>query len=265
MSKLHDNNKTPQHIAIIMDGNGRWAKARGEERSRGHIEGVTALRRTVMAASREGVKYLTVYAFSSENWSRPTAEIDALMALLAQAIEQYTPEFMANGIRVRAIGDLKRLPLATQEAIDRTEKTTAKNSKITLIVCLSYSSRWEVNEAMRTLAQKVASGEINPKDLPEEEAIAPYLSTYGIPDPDLLIRTGGELRISNFLLYQLAYTELYFTPTLWPDFDEDDLHIAIQDFARRNRRFGNVDSTTPIQSSKTSAIAPEGVAPLDTL
>lgn len=273
MSKLHDNTivpqgaceKAPQHVAIIMDGNGRWATARGKERSFGHIEGVTALRRTVAAAAKAGIKDLTVYAFSSENWARPSAEVDALMNLMAQSLEYYAPEFAAEGVRIVAIGDLNRLPETTRQAVERTMVQTAHNTTITLVVSLSYSSRWELNHAFRTLAHDVASGKIAPEDLSMEEPLAPYLSTYGIPDPDLLIRTGGELRISNFLLYQIAYSELYFSPTLWPDFGEQDLQEALCEFSQRHRRFGLVEGQNATQLNPNNATSAANAAPQDTL
>ena len=272
MSKLHDNNGSnmpceavPKHVAIIMDGNGRWATAQGKDRSYGHVEGVTALRRTVAAAAKAGIETLTVYAFSSENWARPTAEVDALMALMAQSMEHYAPEFASEGVRILAIGDLHRLPESTRQAVERTMEQTAHNSTITLVVCLSYSSRWELNHAVRTLAQDIASGKISPEDLSGDEPLAPYLSTYGIPDPDLLIRTGGELRVSNFLLYQIAYSELYFCPTLWPDFDEEDLQKALYEFSQRHRRFGLVEGQSPSHPNENKVTSAANAAPQDTL
>lgn len=231
------NKKIPSHIAIIMDGNGRWAKQRGLDRAYGHQEGVTAVRRVVEAAIKAGVHFLTIYAFSTENWNRPDEEVDALMELMVHAIVKETPELIKNGVRLSAIGDYDRLPSKTRSALDVCIKETSEGDKITLILALSYSSKWEITHALKEIIHDVQSQRITTEDL-NEKTISNYLSTKGIPDPDLLIRTGGEQRISNFLLWQLAYAELYFTEVFWPDFGEEHLFKAISDFQCRERRFG---------------------------
>ena len=222
----------PQHIAIIMDGNGRWATERGKERSYGHQAGVEAVRRITSECTRLGVKYLTLYTFSTENWNRPADEISALMGLVLTSLEDEI--FMKNNVRFRVIGDTKRLPDEVQQKLRETEEHTAKNDAMTMVVALSYSSRWEITEAVRQL---VAEGA---QDI-TEETVSQHLCTSFMPDPDLLIRTGGELRISNYLLWQIAYSELYFCDTYWPDFDEAALHKAIESYQRRQRRFGKTE------------------------
>ena len=224
-----ETNNIPQHIAIIMDGNGRWANERGKERSFGHQAGVEAVRRITSECTRLGVKYLTLYTFSTENWGRPADEVAALMGLVLSSLEDEI--FMKNNVRFRVIGDMKRLPDAVQQKLRETEEHTAKNDAMTMVVALSYSSRWEITEAVK---QIVSEGR---QDI-TEETISQHLATNFMPDPDLLIRTGGELRISNYLLWQIAYSELYFCDTFWPDFDEEALHVAIADFQSRERRFG---------------------------
>lgn len=239
MSLLEIINKkrTPSHIAIIMDGNGRWAKERGLNRAHGHQEGVVAVRRVVEAASQARVRVLTVYAFSTENWKRPNAEVDALMELMVHAIVKETPDLIKQGVQLLAIGDYDRLPHKTKKALKQSIKQTEAGSTITLILALSYSSKWEITQAVKKIVDKVQNNQLLIDDL-DEESLSDYLSTKGIPDPDLLIRTGGEKRISNFLLWQLAYAELYFTDTYWPDFGEEHLYKAILDFQCRERRFG---------------------------
>lgn len=225
-------NNIPQHIAIIMDGNGRWATERGKERSFGHQAGVDAVRRITSECTRLGVKYLTLYTFSTENWNRPADEISALMGLVLTSLEDEI--FMKNNVRFRVIGDMGRLPKEVQQKLQETMDHTAKNDTMTMVVALSYSSRWEITEAVR---QIVAAGE---KEI-TEETISSHLNTAFMPDPDLLIRTGGELRISNYLLWQIAYSELYFCDTYWPDFDEECLHQAIESYQSRQRRFGKTE------------------------
>jgi undecaprenyl diphosphate synthase len=223
----------PQHIAIIMDGNGRWANERGKERSYGHQAGVEAVRRITSECTRLGVKYLTLYTFSTENWGRPADEVAALMGLVLSSLEDEI--FMKNNVRFRVIGDVKRLPDAVQQKLRETEEHTAKNDAMTMVVALSYSSRWEITEAVK---QIVSEGR---QDI-TEETISQHLTTNFMPDPDLLIRTGGELRISNYLLWQIAYSELYFCDTYWPDFDEAELHKAIESYQQRQRRFGKTEA-----------------------
>ena len=229
----YDLKYIPQHIAIIMDGNGRWANERGKERSYGHQAGVDAVRRITSECTRLGVKYLTLYTFSTENWNRPADEISALMGLVLTSLEDEI--FMKNNVRFRVIGDIKRLPDDVQKKLRETEEHTAKNDTMTMVVALSYSSRWEITEAVR---QIIAD---NPQEI-TEDTISQHLTTNFMPDPDLLIRTGGELRISNYLLWQCAYSEFYFCDTYWPDFDEEALHRAIADYQGRQRRFGKTEA-----------------------
>ena len=231
------NKNIPSHIAIIMDGNGRWAKQRGLERAYGHQEGVAAVRRVVEGATKAGVHFLTIYAFSTENWSRPDEEVDALMELMVHAIVKETADLIKNGVRLTAIGDYDRLPSKTKSALDDCIKQTSEGAKITLILALSYSSKWEITNALKDIVHDVQNQSLSTEDL-NENTLSKYLSTKNMPDPDLLIRTGGEQRISNFLLWQLAYAELYFTEIYWPDFGEEHLYKAISDFQCRERRFG---------------------------
>lgn len=232
-----DRHRLPQHVAIIMDGNGRWAKAKGKDRSFGHQEGVVSVRKIVEAATTIGLKYLTVYTFSTENWNRPEAEVQALMGLLVTAIKRETPDLMKNNVRLMAVGDLSRLPQDAYHTLLECIETTAANTGTTLVLALSYSSRWEIVNAIRQLAREAVERKINPEDI-TEAMVSERLTTQGIPDPDLLIRTGGEKRISNFLLWQLSYTELYFTDVYWPDFREEELYGAILYYQQRERRFG---------------------------
>lgn len=229
--------KVPSHIAIIMDGNGRWAKERGLERSRGHYEGVSAVRRVVEAAIYANVNYLTIYAFSTENWNRPDEEVDALMELMVHAIVKETPDLIKQGVRLLTIGDCDRLPSRTKATLDQSLEQTKDGENITLVLALSYSSKWEITEAVKCMIDDVKANKLSLDNL-NECTMSNYLSTTKIPDPDLLIRTGGEQRISNFLLWQLAYTELYFTDTYWPDFNDEHLYKAISEFQSRERRFG---------------------------
>ncbi len=230
-----DLNRIPSHIAIIMDGNGRWAKARGLNRSMGHQQGVVAVREITTACSLLGVKFLTLYTFSTENWNRPVDEVAALMTLILHSLEEEL--FMKNNVRLRVIGDVGRTPQEVQEAINGLIQRTSVNTGMTLVIALSYSSRWEITQTVRTLAQKVKDGQLSPNDI-DEAAISAHLATDFMPDPELLIRTGGELRLSNYLLWQCAYSELYFCDTYWPDFHEDELRKAILDYQQRERRFG---------------------------
>ena len=230
-----DKNRIPQHIAIIMDGNGRWASERGKERSFGHQAGVDTVRRITSECTRMGVKYLTLYTFSTENWSRPADEISALMGLVLSSLEDEI--FMKNNVRFQVVGDIQRLPEEVQQKLQETMEHTAGNTAMTMIVALSYSSRWEITQAAKAIAADVKAGKLNVEDV-TEELVSQHLVTNFMPDPELLIRTGGELRISNYLLWQIAYAELYFCDTYWPDFNEEDLHKAIASYQARQRRFG---------------------------
>ena len=231
--------KLPRHIAIIMDGNGRWAKKKGNERIFGHKNGVRAVRDTVEAAAELGVNYLTLYAFSTENWNRPRTEIDALMSLLVTSLDREMDNLMENKIRLLVIGDIESLPAKVKKYLLRAIEKTSGNTGMSLILALSYSARWEILEALKRIARKIESGEMTSRDL-NFEHIGDVLQTHDLPDPELLIRTSGEYRISNFLLWQIAYAELYFTETLWPDFTKEDLYQAICNFQQRERRFGMI-------------------------
>ena len=232
-----DSSRIPTHVAIIMDGNGRWAKAQGKDRSYGHKYGVDSVRTITEAASEIGIKYLTLYTFSTENWNRPQEEIDALMALLVMAIERETPDLLKNNVRLMAIGDLSRMPAEVKERLDKCIEETSHCTGVNLVLALSYSSRWEIVDAVKKIAREVQEGKIQFNDI-NEELISSNLTTKTIPDPDLLIRTGGEERISNFLLWQAAYSELYFTPEYWPDFNKASLCKAVYEYQSRERRFG---------------------------
>lgn len=230
-----DKNRLPRHVAIIMDGNGRWAKAKGKDRSFGHQEGVVSVRKIMDAVTQLGLKYLTLYTFSTENWNRPEEEVQALMSLLVSAIHRETPDMMKKNVRLTAIGDLSRLREDAYNTLQECIDTTSANTGTTLVLALSYSSRWEITRAARQLAQEVLEQKINPND---EAMVSDHLTTKNIPDPDLLIRTGGEKRISNFLLWQLSYAEFFFTDVFWPDFREEELYEAILYYQQRERRFG---------------------------
>lgn len=232
-----DLTRLPRHIAIIMDGNGRWAKQHGKVRTFGHQSGVQAVKDTVESAAELGVEVLTLYAFSTENWNRPRLEVDALMHLLVQNINKETPTLMKNNIRLATIGDMNALPKGVVKNLKATIDKTAANNRMTLVLALSYSSRWEITAAVKKIAEEVSQGKIQPADI-SEDTISHHLNTSNWPDPELMIRTSGEYRISNYLLWQLAYAELYFTPKLWPDFRREDLYDAILDFQKRERRFG---------------------------
>ena len=230
-----DTSRIPAHIAIIMDGNGRWAKARGMNRSMGHQQGVVAVREITTACSNMGVKFLTLYTFSTENWNRPADEVAALMSLILTSLEEEL--FMNNNVRLRIIGDLTRVPEVVRESILGLQERTSVNTGMTMVIALSYSSRWEITNTVRQLADEVKQGKLQPEDI-TEQTISSHLSTNFMPDPDLLIRTGGEVRLSNYLLWQCAYTEFYFCDTFWPDFHEADLCKAIEWFQNRERRYG---------------------------
>lgn len=230
-------NKVPQHVAIIMDGNGRWAQQQGELRIFGHTNGVESVRAAITASVEIGVEFLTLYAFSTENWNRPKEEIDALMNLLVQSITQELDSMNEQGVKLETIGDIDNLPKSCQLALKDAIDETKNNDKLTLILALSYSSRWEITNAITKIALQIEENKLSPNEI-NEDLISSYLSTSNFPDPELLIRTSGENRISNFLMWQLAYTELFFTDILWPDFDKECFYKAIIDFQKRERRFG---------------------------
>ena len=230
-----DKNNVPQHVAVIMDGNGRWAQQRGLDRSQGHKAGTKAVRTLVENALKLGIKYLTLYTFSTENWKRPATEVAALMSLVMEALDDEL--FMKHNVGFRIIGDLGMLPQNVRERLNESAESTAGNNSLVLVLALSYSSKWEITDAVRTLARKVKAGEIVPDDI-TESMISSELNTKFMPDPDLLIRTGREVRLSNFLLWQAAYSELYFTEVLWPDFGEADLCKAVYEYQHRQRRYG---------------------------
>ena len=229
--------RLPRHIAVIMDGNGRWAKEQGKMRVFGHQHGVDAVRNITEACAELGVEFLTLYAFSTENWNRSSFEVDALMTLLTQALKTEVKTLNDNNIRLDAVGDLTRLPKSQYNALMSAIENTKDNTRMTLTLCLSYSGRWELTETVKKIAGKVKNGELNPEDI-NEKMVCDNLATSYMPDPELLIRTSGEIRISNFLLWQLAYSELYFTKKYWPDFSKEDLYEAIIDYQSRERRFG---------------------------
>lgn len=242
-----DKTRIPQHIAIIMDGNGRWATERGKIRSFGHSAGVDAVRTITSECTRLGVKFLTLYTFSTENWNRPTDEIAALMELILDSLEE--ENFMTNNVRFQTIGDIRRLPENVQRKIQSMVDLTANNTNMTMVVALSYSSKWEITEAVRQIAQDVKDDKLEISNI-TEDLISQHLNTNFMPDPELLIRTGGELRISNYLLWQIAYSELYFCDTYWPDFDEEALHKAIAEYQKRQRRFGKTEEQIENENAK---------------
>ena len=237
LRKQIDSLRLPEHVAIIMDGNGRWAKQRGLDRIFGHQQGVNAVRELIEAAAELGIRFLTLYAFSTENWGRPDEEVSALMGIMVQSLSNETETLLKNNIRLKAIGDMDRLAYEVKARLDETIELTSVSTGLTLIIALSYSSRWEIALAAKNISNDVKKGSLDPHSI-TEEYFEKYLTTYGIPDPELLIRTSGELRISNFLLWQVAYTEFYFTEILWPDFGKDDFYNAIIDFQKRERRYG---------------------------
>ena len=232
-----DPNNVPQHIAVIMDGNGRWAKKKGAMRIFGHRNAVKAVREVTEGCGEIGVKYLTLYAFSTENWSRPKDEVEGLMELLVNTLKEEIKSLMENRVKLITIGETSHLPGDCQKNLAWAMEETKNNTGLTVILALSYSGRWELKEAVKTIAQEVKNGSLDPESI-TEESIGKHLQTAGIPDPELLIRTSGEMRISNFLLWQIAYTELYITPTLWPDFRKEHLYEAIWSYQQRERRFG---------------------------
>lgn len=232
-----DRGKLPKHVAIIMDGNGRWARQKGVARIFGHRNGVTPVQEVVEASGELGIQYLTLYAFSTENWSRPMEEVNALMGLLSSTIKKETDPLVENNVRFRTIGDVEMLPGGIRKEIDHLIERTKNNTGLNLVLALSYSARWELLKAVREIAKEAAAGTLKPEDLTQDN-FSNYLETREIPDPELLIRTSGEQRISNFLLYQIAYSELYFTPKLWPDFQKEDYYAALLDYQCRERRFG---------------------------
>jgi undecaprenyl diphosphate synthase len=239
LKELIIKDKIPHHIAIIMDGNGRWAQSRGSMRVFGHQNGVESVRQVTEAAAEIGIDYLTLYAFSTENWNRPRSEVDALMGLMVKAVQSETETLHKNNVRLSAIGELNDLPKSVRKQLQSAIDYTADNTGLTLVLALSYSGKWEITSAVKKIVDDVQKGKIDP-DIIDDCLIETYLNTSNIPDPELLIRTSGERRISNFMLWQLAYTELYFSPVLWPDFRKKDLYEAIIDFQRRDRRFGRV-------------------------
>ncbi len=233
--------RLPEHVAIIMDGNGRWAQEKGQDRLYGHYHGVVSVRKVVEAATEIGIKYLTLYAFSTENWDRPEAEVTGLMTLFVETIAKEVPDLHKNNIRLRFIGNLALLPAEANKALADATSHTAQNTGLTLVIALSYSSRWEIIQAVQLLATRVKNGDLEPAAI-NEAVFAESLTTKGIPDPELMIRTSGEYRISNFLLYQMAYAELYFTETRWPDFRKEHLVNALLDYQSRERRFGKTSA-----------------------
>ncbi|MBR3540969.1 MAG: di-trans,poly-cis-decaprenylcistransferase [Bacteroidales bacterium] len=236
-----DKTRSPKSVAIIMDGNGRWARQRGMDRSEGHKAGIDSLHDSIEAAKWAGVKYLTVYAFSTENWNRPQKEVDTLMNLIAYAVELETPDMIRKGVRLGMIGDFSRVPKFAMDKLKWSIEQTKDCQDITLIIALSYSARWELVDTMQRLARQCVEGAIKPEEI-DQEMISRNLTTSWYPDPDLLIRTGGEERISNFMLWQISYSELYFTPVLWPDFHHEQFYDAIVDYQSRERRFGKTSA-----------------------
>ncbi len=232
-----DMKRIPRHVAIIMDGNGRWAKAHNKERSEGHREGIVSVREVIEAADKLKIDYLTLYTFSTENWNRPQEEVDTLMALMVYAIAQETPDMIRNNVRLQSIGDLSRLPEETRRAFEQCIADTAACTGLTMVIAVSYSSRWELTTAVQNIVKDVQLGKLTQAEV-NESVIERYLNTYGMPEPDLLIRTGGEYRISNYLLWQLAYAEFYFTDVFWPEFRGEQFYEAILAYQTRERRFG---------------------------
>lgn len=245
---LIEQGQIPEHIAIIMDGNGRWAKSRGNIRSQGHKAGVDSVRDVTEACAQIGVKYLTLYAFSTENWGRPKMEVNALMRLLASSLRKEAENLNENNIKLETIGQIDRFPERCQRELGEAIELTEDNDRLHLCLALSYSGRWDITEAVKKLAHRVKKGDIDPDDI-NDEMISAHLSTAEIPDPELIIRTSGEYRLSNFLLWQLAYSELYITETYWPDFRRDELYKAIQSFQQRERRFGKLSEKEQKNSS----------------
>ncbi len=249
LSKI-DKSRLPRHVAIIMDGNGRWAREHGWERSLGHRNGVTTVREITEAAVEVGLEYLTLYTFSTENWNRPADEVDMLMHLVVSSIERETPDLIKNNVRLTAIGDLARLPQFASERLQRCFDDTAHCTGLVLCLALSYSSRWELTRACRLIAQDVQAGKLDVEHI-TEDTVSARLATAGMPDPDLMIRTGGDVRVSNYLLWQIAYSELVFNPKYWPDFTREDLYAAIVDYQSRQRRYGKTGDQ--IEAENTNA------------
>jgi undecaprenyl diphosphate synthase len=247
MGEKIDLTKLPTHIAIIMDGNGRWAQKKGLDRYMGHQEGVVSVRNIVETAGKIGLKYLTLYAFSTENWNRPQKEVNALLALMVMVIRREAEDLIANNVRLIVIGDIERLPESATVELNELIRLSEKNTGLTLVLALSYSSRWEITHAVKKIATKITDKSFGIEDI-TENTVSEHLTTYNIPDPDLLIRTGGEYRISNFLMWQLSYSELYFTDVFWPEFREDNLYEAILDYQKRERRFGKTGEQVKTQS-----------------
>lgn len=241
-----DPDKIPQHIAIIMDGNGRWAKLHDKARVYGHHQGVESVRAIVEGCTELGVKFLTIYAFSTENWNRPQTEVNALMELLVRTIRKETPELNEKNVRISMIGDGHALPDICIKELNEARELTAKNTGLNLVLAISYSGRWEITNAAKQMADDVKKGKLDPENI-DEELFAQYLNTKDIPDPELLIRTSGEFRLSNYLLWQTAYTEFYFTKTLWPDFDKQELINAIYEYQNRERRFGKISEQIQLE------------------
>ena len=242
-----DKSRMPRHVAIIMDGNGRWAKKQGLARMYGHKQGVETVHRITETAAEMGIQYLTLYTFSTENWNRPKEEVDALMTLLVDTIAKETPTLMKNNVRLLTIGDTERLPEGAKRKFEQCMEETSGNTGLRLVIALSYSARWEITNAMQVAVRKAQAGELKAEDV-NEELVSSLMTTAGMPDPDLLIRTSGELRISNFLLWQLAYSELYFTDCLWPEFTEEEFCKAIVDYQHRERRFGKTSEQVLIKN-----------------
>ena len=242
-----DNARMPRHVAIIMDGNGRWAKKQGLARMYGHKQGVETVHRITETAAEMGIQYLTLYTFSTENWNRPKEEVDALMTLLVDTIAKETPTLMKNNVRLLTIGDTERLPEGAKRKFEQCMEETSGNTGLRLVIALSYSARWEITNAMQEAVRKAQAGELKAEDV-NEELVSSLMTTASMPDPDLLIRTSGELRISNFLLWQLAYSELYFTDCLWPEFTEEEFCKAIVDYQHRERRFGKTSEQVLIKN-----------------
>jgi undecaprenyl diphosphate synthase len=236
---MSNKHHIPEHVAIIMDGNGRWAKQHGKERYEGHIAGVESVRRAVKAAAKNGVKWLTLYAFSTENWGRPVAEVNAIMELFCKSVVGETPELIEQGVRVKIIGEKTHFSESVLKMIDQIEESTAEGKTLTLVLAFNYSSRREIMLATQAISERVAKGELRSEDI-NEEVIAEHLMTHSMPDPDLIVRTSGECRLSNFLLWQASYAEFYFPEVLWPDFDEEEFKKALDVYASRERRYGLV-------------------------
>jgi undecaprenyl diphosphate synthase len=249
MKEILDTTNLPKHIAVIMDGNGRWAKKKGAMRVFGHQNAIKAVREATEGCAELGIKHLTLYAFSTENWSRPKKEVNALMQLLVGTIRKETETLNKNNIRLTTVGDTKQLPEVCQRELAEAIEITSKNTGMNLILALSYSGRWDIVNAMKLIAQDVEAGKLNTQEI-DNQVVEKYLSTFGIPDPELLIRTSGEFRISNFYLWQLAYTEMYITDTLWPDFRKEHLHAAIADYQKRERRFGKTSEQVSKKTEK---------------